>query len=171
MKLITIDQARAHVRSDGDDDEFLTTLCNAAEAACASLANRDLFATTTELNTAKAGVAASMRAAYTAYDSALVSASAEADARVKDYLNDIAKRNLNAATLAADRIVNGLAIDAATGPSGAPAKDDIISAVLMTVAHFYRNRENVVTGQGAAAVEIPMSAQNIMMQHRWIGPL
>jgi hypothetical protein len=164
MKLITIEQARDHVRSDGDDDTLLTTYCNAAEAACARLANRSLFATTADLTTAVVAIPDMMVQAYAAYDAAVIDADAQDDDRIKGMKLGLAQVALDRATLRADADMHGLALDM-------PDCDDILSAILLTVGHLYRNRENVVSGQGAAAVELPMSAQNIMNNHRWIGPL
>jgi Phage QLRG family, putative DNA packaging. len=171
MKLITLDQARDHVKADGDDDELLTVYCNAAEAACARLANRNLYPATADLNAAVATISATMLAAYAAYDAAVLDADAQDDDRMKVMMLAAAQVALNNATNQVDAIVHGLALDVAADASGQPVGDDIVLAILMTVGHMYRNRESVVTGQGAAAVEVPMSAQNIMAMHRWIGPL
>lgn len=173
MKLITLEQARTHVNADsGDesDDALLTTYCNGAEAACARLANRNLYATATELQAAVSGVPAMMEAAYVAYDAAVAVAESQTDARMKAFHMAAAQTALNTATNNADAIINGLALDVAA-VNGQPVGDDIILAVLMTVGHSYRNRESVVAGQGAAAVEVPLSAQAIMRNNRWIGAL
>ena len=170
MRLITLGQAREHVKSDGDDDALLTTLCNSAEAACARLANRGLFATTSELTAAIATIPTVMAAAYATYDAALIVAQGETDPRMVAIRTASAQKTLDNATLRCDAIRNGLALDAADA-AGLPSGDDVIAAILLTVGHFYRNREGVVTGQGAAAVEVPMSARHIMDLCRWIGPL
>ena len=174
MKLITIEQARTHINADsGDetDDALLTTYCNGAEAACARLANRNLYPSTVDLNAAIATVQASMAAAYAAYDTAIEAANALTDERMKAYVTNMAAVQLTSTTVEQDAILHGLALDAAADADGQPARDDIILAILLTVGHSYRNRENVATGQSASAVEVPMTAQHIMAQHRWIGPL
>ena len=174
MKLITLDQARVHLNADvGDetDDAYLTTCCNAAEAACARLANRSLFATTADMQSAVGGVPAAMTAAYAAYDAAVVVAESQTDERMKTFHMASAQTALNNATNSADAIVNGLALDAAVDATGTPVGDDIIMAVLLAVGNYYRNRESVVSGQGAAAVEVPQTTQDIMRNNRWIGPL
>lgn len=164
MRLITIEQARDHVRSDGDDDELLTTYCDSAEAVCAKIANRSLYATAAELAAAVAAIPDQMVQAYAIYDAAVVDANAQDDDRIKGMKLGLAQVALDKATIKADADIHGLTLDD-------PANADIVSAVLLTVGHFYRNRENVSAGQGAAAVEVPMTAQNIMELHRWIGPL
>jgi hypothetical protein len=171
MKLITLDQAREHVKADGDDDELLTLYCNAAEAACAKLANRNLYKSTADLTAAVASISGTVLAAYTAYDAAVELANAEADIRIRAYSLGAASVALQDALDRQDAILHGLALDAAVDAAGAPVGDDILAAILLTVGHLYRNRENVATGQSAAAVEVPLTAQHIMGQHRWIGPL
>jgi hypothetical protein len=164
MRLITIEQARDHVRADGDDDELLTTYCDSAETVCAKIANRSLFATAAELAAAVAAIPDQMIQAYAAYDAAVVDANAQDDDRIKGMKLGLAQVALDKATIKADADAHGLTLDAVENK-------DIISAILLTVGHLYRNRENVSAGQGAAAVEVPMTAQNIMEMHRWIGPL
>lgn len=170
MKLITLDQARVHVKSDGDDDELLTVYCNAAESICARLANRNLYAATADLTAAVDGVAATMTAAYETYDAAILVANDATDTRMRDYLTLAAEQALRAATTRADAVLHGLALDAAPDLNGTPGNDAIISAILLTVGHLYRNREAVISGQGSAAVEVPLTVQDIMSHFRWIGP-
>lgn len=159
MKLITIAQARDHCKADGaDDDAMLTVYADAAEAICARLANRSLFATQAELDAAVAGVAATMATAYANYDAAVEVANGQDDTRIQTMQLAQAQWALDKATVDAEAIIHGIVADA-----------DVIDAVLLTTGHLYRNRENVATGTGAAAVEVPMTAQNIMANRRWIG--
>lgn len=164
MKIVTIEQVRAHVKADDDDDAQLTVYANAAEAACERLANRAIFKTTAELVVAKALVPATMTTAYTTYDAAVLAADGQDDDRIILMMKAQAQNALDAATLRADWTMNGLALDDADIKG-----DDIVVAVLMTAAHYYDNRKNVITGQGAAAVELPGSASAIMGMYRWIG--
>lgn len=164
MQLITIEQARDHVKAEGDDDAQIRLYASAAEAECARLANRALFATTAALNTAVAGVPAKMIAAYAAYDTAMEAAAASDDCRVSGMLAAQAQAALNAVTCECDAITHGVALDV-------PKYDNIRSAVLLLLGHFYETRPAVISGQGAAAVEVPMGTASIMQGHRWIGPL
>jgi hypothetical protein len=170
MKLITLAQARDHVKADGDDDELLTAYCNAAEAHCARLANRSLFATTTEKNAAVATVGTRMAAAYTAYDAAILAAEAHDDCRVGAMLAAAANTALTDATTACERDVHGLALDAAADAAGLPANDAVKAAILLLVGHYYATRPAVITGQGASAIEVPQGTTDIMANYRWIGP-
>lgn len=42
----------------------------------------------------------------------------------------------------------------------------IIAAILLIAGHLYRTREDVQTGQGAAAVQIPMGAHSLLWPYR-----
>lgn len=170
MKLITLDEARYHVKADGDDDDLLTVYCNAAEAACARLANRSLFPTTADLNAAIATIGTRMAAAYTTYDAAILNADEQDDDRVTVMLKSSAQSQLNDATTLAERDLHGLALDAAADAAGLPGNDAIKAAILLLVGHYYATRPAVLTGQGAAAVEVPQGTADIMANYRWIGP-
>lgn len=160
MKLVTIDEARKHCKADGDDDDLITLYGNAAEAACARLANRNLYSTQAELTAARVASDAAMEAVYAAYDAAVLAAESATSAMHRIALTDDAKSDLDRALNARMGVVNGIVAD-----------DDVKAAVLLTLGHWYVNREEVVTGQGAAAVQLPMSASAIMSQYRWLGPV
>lgn len=42
----------------------------------------------------------------------------------------------------------------------------ILAAILLILGHLYRTREDVQTGQGAAAVQIPMGAHSLLWPYR-----
>lgn len=170
MRLITLEDARMHVKADGDDDELLTLYCNAAEAACARLANRSLFATTADLTNAIATIGTRMAAAYTAYDAAISTAEAADDDRVSAMLKAVAQTQLDTVTQRCESDSHGLALDVAADAAGLPGNDAIVAAILLTVGHYYKTRVAVITGQGAAAVEVPQGAADIMANYRWVGP-
>lgn len=171
MRLITIAEARMHVKADGDDDELLATYCNAAEVECSRLANRSLFATTADLNTAVGTVGPRMTAAYAAYDAAVIAAGNVDDDRVTAMLLAGAQRRLDDVTLSCERDSVGLALDAAQDAAGLPGNDAIKAAILLMVGHLYANRTTVLTGQGSAAIEVPRGTADIMGTYRWVGPL
>ena len=160
MKLITLAQARDHCHDDGDADALLLQYIDSAEAACAQIANRNLYMTAADQAAAVAAVPTTMSTAYSAYDAAVDIANSADDDRMRSMMLANAKIALDRASITAERTVNGITVE---------QYPDIAIAVLMTVGHFYRNRENVVSGQGAAAIEVPMSAHNIMSNLRWIG--
>jgi hypothetical protein len=163
MKLITIEQARDQVKAEGDDDAQIRVYASAAEAECARLANRALFATTAELASAVAGVPAKMTTAYADYDTAMEAAVASDDCRIAGMLAAQSQAALNAVTVECHGITHGVALDN-------PKYDNIRVAVLLLLQHYYENPA-VITGQGAAAVEVPMGTASIMQGHRWDGPI
>lgn len=160
MELISIDQARDHVKADGEDDDLLTIYCDGAEAACARLANRNLYADGDALAEAITASVVTMTAAFATFDAAMLVAQAASDPRMKFMLTEDAAAALQQASNEHMRTLQGIV-----------ATDDIKAAVLLIVGHWYINREEVVSGQGAAAVQLPMGAQAIMAQHRWLGPV
>lgn len=160
MQLITIDQARAHCKADAADDTALTIYANAAEGIAAQLVNRDLFPDQQTMDTAQAAVPAALEAAYTAYDTDMANACDVTDAAYRATLEGMARNKLDAATCAASRVMNGLIADG-----------DIIGAILLICAHLYANRQSVAVGVGAAAVEVPFTARNILEERRWVGDL
>jgi hypothetical protein len=164
MELVSIDQLRLHCKADGDDDDLLTVYGNGAEAACARLANRNLYPDAETLAAAKTAAAASQSAAWATYDAAVTLASANADTRVKETLIENARWELNTSLRAAEGVMNGLVVNDETN-------SDVISAILLVVGNWYENRSEVVTGQGAAAVNLPMAAHHIMAQYHYVGPL
>lgn len=42
----------------------------------------------------------------------------------------------------------------------------VVAAILLILGHLYRTREDVQTGQGAAAVQIPMGAHSLLWPYR-----
>ncbi len=159
MKLITLEQAKSHVKSDGDDDDVLKLCVDAAEAWCASLANRALFVDEEDRTLAHADIGGMLTSAWATYDSAVVAADAATDIRVGDIMHSNAGATLRMRESEVDRLVHGIVVT-----------DDILAAVLLFTAHFYANREEVIAGTQAAVAELPLGGKHIMMRHYWIGP-
>lgn len=160
MSFVTLDQARAHCKADSADDSTLTLHLNAAVAACQQLANRSIYTDQTALDTALSGISAAMVTANAAYAAALLAADAIVIDADKLVAQDIAYQNYIKIKLTQESALNGIVVT-----------DDINAAILLITGHFYRNREAVVTGQGAAATEVPLSAQNLMAPYRRVGAL
>lgn len=159
MKYLTIDQVRAHCKSDSADDEAIEQYADAAEAAFVQMVNRDLFLDADERTVALAALPAAMAAAQTAYDDAM-DAAALLDCDARDFAESMACAALTEAKVAASKTIHGTLIDA-----------DMIGAMLQLTAHYWANRQSVSVGQGAAAVEVPFATQSIADRRRWNGPL
>ena len=171
MRLITIEQARDHCKADGDDDNLLEIYATAAEAMCARLANRSLFASAAEYEAAMASVSPRMAAAYIAYDAAITAAKAADDARVSVMMAAQAQHALDAATLRCEYDMHGLVVPEAGEMGGMTGTEAIHAAILLLTAHYYMTLPAVITGQGAAAIEVPLATRDIMEHYRWTGPL
>lgn len=162
MELLTIDQLRNHCKADGDDDDVLLVYGNGAEAACARLANRHIYPDQATLDAAKVAAVAAHTAGWATYDAAVLAANGVADARVKTVMIENARYALQ-------RTANEMELTLAGIVANDEVNPDILAAVQLIAGHWYVNREEVITGQGAAAVSVPMAAQNIMAMHRYLG--
>lgn len=162
MKFVTIDQLRVQCAADlgGADDAQLTVYANAAEQTVQRMANRAIFLDATERNAAITALPASVAAAYTTYDAAIAAAAGASDPRNVTYQTQLANTALNRALNDAEAIEHSIVIE-----------DDIVEAILLLAGHWWRNREEVETGSGAAAVQVPQAAEHIMERYRYLGPL
>ena len=162
MKFVSIAQLRVQCAADlaGADDAQLTVYADAAEQTVQRMCNRAIFLDASERDAARAALPAAMAAAYTTYDAAINAAQAQSDKRNIAFQTDLANDALRAEHAKADAISNSIVI-----------QPDIIEAILLLTAHYYRNREAVETGSGAAAVEVPEAASHIMERYRHLGPL
>jgi hypothetical protein len=150
MNLVTIEEARAHCKSDPADDAMLTLYVNAAEAACSKHANRNIYADQAGLDAGLAALPTDIAAANAAYDTA-IAAAASLTAGNKLFAEEAAAFNLRQATARAQYTLAGMVLT-----------DDVKAAVLLTAGHFYANREEVIAGPAAAAVQLPFAAATIM---------
>lgn len=160
MEFVTIEQARVHCRADGEDDDILQIYVEGAQIDAVVSLNRDVFSTQAELDEAIAAIPAAMVSARQIRDAAL-----ELAANLPDPYDSYEAQQAANDAYYRERIKwaqtrNGIVID-----------DHIRGAILMTVAHSYTNRSNVVSGQGAAAVMVPQSAAWIYEKRRYMGEL
>lgn len=160
MRFITLEQADQAAKTDGEDQELLTTYANAAEARCEGLCNRRIYKDQTEFDTALASVPANVLAAQVTYRDAVEAAELVEDQVTREWLLTVAKFNYDRSIQEEQSVVNGMV-----------AGDDFIAAVLLVTCHLYGNREDVVTGQGANAVALPHGARDILTRYLWPGSL
>lgn len=149
-----MEQARAQCHSDGVDDEMLLVYGGAAERAAVQFLNRNVYLTADELAMAIAEMPAMLTAADAAYEAARTAAE-ELTGSARCVAYEAAKTAHNAALESARATYAGIVINA-----------DILGGMLLILAHLYRNREAVVTGQGAAAVQLPLGAHAMLWPHR-----
>lgn len=158
MELVTLGMLRAHCRADGDDDDLIIMYANAAIAACVTRTSRDLFPDVEAQNAALATVGTLLTSAWDTYDQAMEDADAVADERVRAALKIAATKQRDNTIRRAAFITNGIV-----------ATDDIKAAIMLTVKTWRDNGTSVVTGQGAAAVELPGGAESILARHEYKG--
>jgi len=161
MRFITIETARVHCKTDGTDDDAQLEICvDGAEAACVREVNRDVFVDATAQSVAMTALPGIMATARTAYDAAIIAADALTDSNARDFAIELAESELTKAKVAASKTMKGIV-----------AEPNFVSAVLLTLGHLYANREDVVAGQGAAAVELPNASRALLAPLRWVGSL
>ncbi len=154
MPFITPELADSQVHADGVDVSMLEVYARAAERAAMEFLNRRVYETTEALNAARDALPAALASADTAYDAAREAANA---------LTGSAR----CAALDAARAARDAALEEARATyAGIVITEDILSAMLLILGHLYRNREEVITGQGAAAVQLPMGAHSLLWPHR-----
>lgn len=160
LELVTIEQARLHCKADGEDDDILQLYVEAAQIDAVVSLNRAVFESQAEMDATIAAIPAAMVSARAERDAAL-----ELAANLPDPCDSYEMQQLANDTYHTHRIKwaqtrKGIVID-----------DHIRGAILMTVAHSYANRGNVVSGQGAAAVMVPQSAAWIYEKRRYMGEM
>lgn len=159
LELITLDEARIHCKADGEDDDILLLYAEAAEKDAEVSLNRAVFKDQASMDAAIAAIPAAMVSARQARDAALAAAQ-----EIENY-EDRCDAVKYAISVYDDKrrgfsnTYNAVLIDA-----------HIRGAILLTVGHSYQNRSSVVTGQGAAAVEVPSTAREIYEKRRYLGP-
>lgn len=158
MNFLTIDNVRAHCKADSDADTELTAAGEAAEEACVRKLNRYVYVDQTALDAAIADLPAAMAAAKIAYDAALQTAESEEDIELRCMFEKKAEREWFAARLKYDYTINGIVINFS-----------IKGAMLLMAGHLFKNREAVVSGQGATATELPMGVENLLWPYVYVG--
>lgn len=149
---ISLDQARAYLKADGDDDDLIVTSLASARSICQDYCNRVFYDTQDDSDadfiealTDRADALAARETAYANVTS--IATTALITSRYRTILSAIEQR------------INGIVID-----------DAINAAILLTLGHLYVNREdNVSTGNNV--VQVPVGAQRILQPKLYIGNL
>lgn len=159
LELITIDEARTHCRADGEDDDILLQYAEDAEQDAVVSLNRAVFKDQAAMDAAIAALPAAMVSARQARDAALEAAAEIEDPEDRCFAENAAQKRYADARRKMIGVSEGVLLDA-----------HIKGAILLTVGHRYQNRSSVVTGQGAAAVQVPDTAAAIYDKRRYMGP-
>ena len=153
MPVIDMAIARHHLREPEDDEAYLLGLLEAAEQSAADYLQRQFFADTEGLSTARMLVPAARAAAREAYDAARAQANSVADGENRQAALADAERVRRETLDQCEAIAQGMVINPA-----------IQAACLLTLGHLYANREDVVVGTITA--EMPKGATALLTPYR-----
>lgn len=154
---IDIDFARTYLKADGDDDDLITAQILSARSVCEDYCNRKFYDTLeaqqddfTDALTDRVQALLNRKAAL-----ATITGFEPDDAVSRGLIRGHYIEVLGAIT----KRINGIVLD-----------DSINAAILITLGHLYKNREdNLATGNNV--VQVPVGAQRILQSKLWIGNL
>lgn len=154
MPLITLDQARAHLRVGATyPQEQIEPYMAGAEDRASRYLNRAIYADDAAMAAAIAALPTALTAARVAYEAAVTAAALIENASDRRDALDIAEAQYRAVRDGAPRVLNGIVVN----PS-------IVSAVMLILGHLFENREDAVVG--ATAVELPHGAKAMLRSDR-----
>ena len=154
---IDIDTARTFLKADGDDDNLITVQIGSATTICEDYCNRVFYADAEAQQDDFAAALVDRVNALLNRKTALATITGtetdDDDTRglIRDHYIQVLAR--------ITQRVNGIVLD-----------DAINAAILITLGHIYKNREdNLATGNNV--VQVPVGAQRILQAKLWIGNL
>jgi hypothetical protein len=142
MTFVTVDEAKLHLRADGtDEDALIGIYIAAAEQAAVKALDRGVYADETALTAAMTAAPAALTTATAAYAAAVTAADAMTDTTEQTAALQVAETAYMRAQVAYRQVFDGIVVN-----------ESIKAAVLLTTAHLYANREDVVVGASVAAL-------------------
>ena len=154
MSLVTVAEAKMHLRVDGtDEDTMIGVYISAAEQTAISIVDRAIYADSTAFNAAVAAAPAALTTATATYTAAMTAAQSIADATEQAAAIKTADTAYMRAQIAYRRVFDGIVVNEA-----------IKAAVLLIVGHLYANREDVATGVSVAS--LPNGADYLLQPYK-----
>ena len=153
MALVEIEDAMRQCKADPDQQPEVEDALAGAIANAQNFLNRDLYETPEAIAAARTAAWTAYEAAITAYDEAIEAAASVSDPFLHGAATAAAEQQRRQALCTFERAAYGIVIT-----------DDIRIAILQTTGSYFRNREEVVTGTGAA--QLPQSAMDILYRRR-----
>lgn len=153
--MIDMALARVHLKADNEDieNDLIAQYIASAKTICEGYCNRKFYETTEARTADRITALVDLELARDVRDAEL------------DLTEDCEERSLATSTYiqALGNVrarINGVVVD-----------DAIRAAMLMTLGHLYKNRQDVVAGQYSGATQMPVGAQRILQPYLWIGDL
>lgn len=154
MSFVSVNEAKAHLRVDGtDEDVMIGIYINAAELAAIKALDRGVYADSTALQAAMTAAPAALTAATAAKEAAVAAAEAMEDAAEQAAALQVAETTYMRALVAYRQAFDGIVVN-----------DTIKAAVLLIVGHLYANREDVVVG--ASVASLPHGADYLLQPYK-----
>lgn len=153
MALVSLAQARAHVRVEDDyPAEQLEPMITGAEDAAQAYLNRAIYESAEALADARSGYVASVAGADAARHAAR-EAAADLPPGERTAALQVSEATYRDAIAEASRCIHGLVINGS-----------VQAAILLMLGHLYANRSDVVVG--AQAFELPQGAKALLRPYR-----
>lgn len=153
MSIIALEDAKAHLRADGDDDALIQAYLDAAEDASAQFLNRAIYADDAALLAARVAAPAMLATSLTDIETRVTAAGDIEDGTQQCEALAVIETDRRNALNAYREAMAGVVINAS-----------ITAACLLMLGKLYANREDVVTGQ--TAVELPQGAHSLLWPYR-----
>ena len=153
--MIDIELAREHIKADDEDveDALIEQYIASAKTICEGYCNRKFYDDEAERLAAFNQALLDQVTVDDDYDAAI---SAATNDSVRGLLTNDHIRRIGEIRQQA----NGVITD-----------DTITAAMLMTLGHLYKNRQEVIAGQQSSATWVPAGAQRMLQPYLWIGDL
>lgn len=154
---IDIDFARSYLKADGDDDDLITSQIASAQKVCEDYCNRVFYVDAATQSTDFTQALIDRTAALLAQKTALATVTGfdQDDENTRGLIRDHYIEVMGSIS----QRIHGIVLD-----------DAINAAILITMGHLYKNREdNLATGNNV--VQVPVGAQRILQSKLWIGDL
>jgi uncharacterized phage protein (predicted DNA packaging) len=149
MAIVSLEEAKLHLRVDGsEEDSLIGVYLGAAEESASQYIERNIYTDSTALSAAIVAAPAALEVASTAYDAAVAAAETQAATDGADFAYCAAMSETR-------KTLAGVVVNAS-----------IRAAVLLTLGHLYANREAVTVTNGQNAAELPLGVRHLLAPFR-----
>lgn len=154
MSLLTLDEARAHLRVGPTyPAEQIEPYLRGAEAIAVKFLNRNIYESAAAMQAALDGVPAALEAAADVRAARLAAADAATDCEVAEWLRCTAHEKYRQALIDAGYVQRGIVVN-----------ENIKTALRLLLSHLDENRESVA--RGVSVAEVPQGAEFFLLPDR-----